>query len=97
MDWKPLDPGEEWLLGRDCPLVTPFICLAAWSVLSQIYPSWASHLWGLELGKGSNVTCSQNDKHICGLVAVLWSIVSFHPCNLVRQVLQLYPFYRGRN
>lgn len=53
MDWKPLDPGEEWLLGRDCPLVTPFICLAAWSVLGQIYPSWTSHLWGLELGKGA--------------------------------------------
>ena len=97
MDWRPLDPGEEQLQWRGCPLVTPFICLAAWSVLGWICRSWTKHLWGLELGKGSNVTSSHSNKHIYGLVAVLWSIVSFYPCNLVRQVLQLYPFYRGRN
>lgn len=74
MDWRLLDPGEEWLLGRDCPLVTPFICLAAWSVLGQIYPSWTSHLWGLELGKGAMLHIL-SDKHVYGLVAVLWSIV----------------------
>ena len=78
-DWRTRDPGEERVLGRDCPLVPLFICPAAWPGLGHIYLSWTSHHCGLEMGKGrgSNVTCSGSDKDICGLVAVLWSIVSF--------------------